>query len=157
RAHQRRLARVRVAHQRHVRVTLAPLPPLALRLALALDRVEVRLQLGDAIADLAPVELVLRFARAAAADAAALPALRSADLRGLAQARRHVAETDDLDLRARGARARVAVEDLEDDHRTVHHLAADRLLEVAALRGRDLVVDEHEVGAARPRIGRSLG
>jgi hypothetical protein len=40
----------------------------------------------------------------------------------------------------------VAVEDLEDHHGAVHDLAADFLLEVARLRGRDLVVDEDEVG-----------
>ena len=41
---------------------------------------------------------------------------------------------------AREARARVAVEDLEDD------IAADLLLQVERLRGRDFVVDEDRVG-----------
>ena len=144
RAHQGGLARVRVADERHAREPLALLPPRALRLALEVHRVELLLQLGDAVADLAPVELAVRLAGAAAADAAALPALRARQLGGFAQARRHVAEARDLDLRARGARARVAVEDLEDDHGAVHHLAADLLLEVARLRGGDLVVDEDQ-------------
>ena len=79
------------------------MPPRALRLALDVHRVELLPQLGDAIADLAPVELTMRLAAAAAADAAPLAALRPRDLRRLAQARRHVREAHDLDLRTRGA------------------------------------------------------
>src|SRR5207247_2176006 len=93
---------------------------------------------------------------AATADSTALPADRPRDLRRFAQARRHVTEARDLDLRARFPGASVAMEDLEDDHGPVHHLAADLTLEVAGLRGRNLVIDEDDVGAARVRIGRRL-
>jgi hypothetical protein len=93
----------------------------------------------------------VRFAGATAAGAAALPPLRPGQLGHFAQARRHVAQARDLDLRARGARAGVAVEDFEDDHGAVHHLAADFLFQVARLRGRDFVVDQDGVDACRPR------
>src|SRR5207237_91671 len=120
--------------------------PGALRLAPEVHRVELLLQLGDAVADLAPVELAVRLAAAAAAGAAARPVLRPCLLGGFAQARCHVAKTRDLDLRARGAGARVPVKDFEDHHRAIHHLAADLLLQVERLRGGDLVVDENRVG-----------
>ncbi len=131
RAHQGGLARVRVADERDAREPTALLPPSTLRPALGVHRDELLTQLGDPVADLASID----------------------DLRRLAQARRHVGQARDLDLGARFARARVAMEDLEDHHRAVHHLAADLLLEVAGLRGRDLVVDEDDVRAARERIG----
>src|SRR5207247_5962866 len=123
----------------------ALLAPGALRLALEGHSIELLLQLGDAVADLAPVELAVRLAAAAAAGAAARPVLRPGLLRGFAQARRHVAEARDLDLRTRVARARVPVKDLENDHRAVHHLAAHLLREVELLRWRDLVVDQDHV------------
>ncbi len=43
----------------------------------------------------------------------------------------------------------MAVEDLEDDHGAVHDLAVGLFLEVARLRGRDLVVDEDHLGLLR--------
>jgi hypothetical protein len=48
------------------------------------------------------------------------------------------------------------VEDFEDDHGAVHHLAAGLLLQVARLRGRDLVVDEDGVDAAGVRVGSGM-
>jgi hypothetical protein len=56
-AHQRGLAGVGVAHQRHRGEALAALAASALGLALELHRGDLELQLGDAVADLAPVEL----------------------------------------------------------------------------------------------------
>ena len=50
----------------------------------------------------------------------------------------------------------MAVEDLEYDHGTVHHLAADLYFEVARLRRGDLVVDKDDVGASGVRIGGGL-
>ncbi len=146
-------AGVGVADQRHGGEALAPLPARALRLALDVHCVDFFLQLGDVVADLALVEFGVRFAGATAAGAAALPALRPGELGRLAQARRHVAQPRDLDLCARGARGGVAVEDFEDDHGAVHHLAADFLFEVARLRGRDFMVDENGVDLAGVGIG----
>src|SRR5438876_739237 len=145
RAHQGGLARVRVSDERHAGETLALPPPGALRLVLEAHSVELFLQLGDAVADLAPVELAVRLAAAASAGAAAPPVLRPGLLGGFAHPRRHVAQARDLDLRARVARARVPVKDFEDYQRAVHHLAADLLREVELLRGRNLVVDEDDV------------
>ena len=89
---------------------LASLPARAAapRVRFALDDLELAPQLGDAVADLAAVELERRLARALAADAAALAIAAGA---GLAQARRHVRQPRDLDLEPRLAAARVALED----------------------------------------------
>ena len=55
----------------------------------------------------------------------------------------------------RRASARVAPEDLEDDGRAVHDLDPRRLLEVARLRGRDVVIDEDDLdGGVLRRRGR---
>jgi hypothetical protein len=67
----------------------------------------------------------------------------------LAEAGRHVLQPDDLHLRPRGARLRVAVEDLEDHRRPIHDHGAGRLLEVPRLRRRDLMIHEDRVGRAR--------
>src|SRR5207245_4911926 len=91
RAHQGGLARVRVSDERHAGEALALPPPGALRLVLEGHSVELLLQLGDAVADLAPVELAVRLAAAAAAGAAASPVLRPGLLGRLAHARRPVA------------------------------------------------------------------
>src|SRR6185295_717197 len=125
--------RVRIADERHAREALALLPPGALRLPLEDHRVELLLQLGDAVADLAPVELAVRLAAAPAAGAAARPVLRAGLLGRFAQARTHVAQPGNLALRARKARGGVAVEDLQDHHRAVHHLAAHLLRQVERL------------------------
>src|SRR5262249_59025907 len=76
RAHQGGFARVCISDERHAGETPALLPPGALRLALRPHRVELLLQLGDAVADLAPVELAVRLPAAAAAGTAARPVLR---------------------------------------------------------------------------------
>src|SRR5207249_5534620 len=129
-AHQGGLARIRISDERHAREPLALLPPGALRLAPEVHRVELLLQLGDAVADLAPVELAVRLAAAAPAGAAAPPVLRPGLLGGFAHPRRHVTQARDLYLRARVAGARVPVKYFENHHRAVHHLAADLLRQV---------------------------
>ena len=133
-AHQRRFAGVGVADERHAGQALAALPPRALGLALDVHGGDFKLQFGDPVADLAPVHLGVRFTGTTAAETASLPPLRPGQLGRLAQTRRHVAEAGDLDLRTRGARARVAVKNFEDDHGPVHDLATDLLFEVARLR-----------------------
>src|SRR5258708_35373869 len=116
RAHQGGLARIGVSDERHAGETLALRPPGAVRLVLEGHSVELLLQLGDAVADLAPVELAVRLAAAASPGAAGPPVLRPGLLCGFAHARRHVAQARDLDLRARVARARAPVKEFEDAH-----------------------------------------
>jgi hypothetical protein len=89
-------------------------------------------QLGDAVADLAPVELERALAGAFAADAAALAVAARA---GLAQPRREVVEARDLDLELRLAALGVAVEDLDDHARAVEHLAPVARSRLRAWRG----------------------
>ena len=105
-------------------------------------------QLGDAVADLAAVEL-----QAAIRPRPCRRCRRAGDpcpcAALLAQARDQVLQADDLDLGLGGARARVAVEDLQDDRGAVEHLDAGRLLEVARLRRRDVVIDQHGSMARR--------
>jgi len=144
RTHQRRLAGIGVTDQRDAGEPLTILPSRALRLALDVHGVDFQLQLGDAVANLASVHFGVRFAGAASAESAALPPLRPGELGCFAQARCHVAKTGDFDLRPGCARTRVAVEDFEDDHGAVHHLAADLQLKVARLRGRNFVVDQKD-------------
>ena len=138
RAHQRRLARVGVADERDAQLVLPRVPPVVL---LLLDGGELLAQLGDAVADLAAVELDRGLAGALAA-LALLAAAR------LAHARRDVVEARDLDLQPRLAAARVAVEDLDDDAGAIEHLGAGRALEVARLARGDLVVDDDHRGLA---------
>ena len=92
----------------------AALRDFALRLARPLDLGQLFLQARDAVADDAAVELELRFADAARADAAGLPL----EVRPCArQARQQVFELRQLDLRARLAAARAAGENVENQSR----------------------------------------
>src|SRR6185436_10360991 len=97
-------------------------------LGLLLDRDELPAQLGDAVAHPPAVELERGLAGALAADAALLAVLAAA---GRAQARHQVLQAGDLDLEARLARARVALEDGQDDRGAVVDLGTGRGLEVA--------------------------
>ena len=110
----------------------------------ALDARQLVLELGDAVADAAAIELERALAGALAADAAAHAVAAAA---ALAQPRREVAQPRDLDLQARLAGLRVAVEDLEDHARAIEHVDAGRLLEVALLGRREVVIDEDDLGA----------
>ena len=112
RAHERRLAGVGVADERDAELVLARV---AAVLLLLLDRGELLAELGDAVADLPAIELD----RGLAGALAALPLLAAGRL---AHARRHVVEARDLDLQARLAAPRVAVEDVDDDAGAVEHL-----------------------------------
>lgn len=126
-------------------MALAPLTTRALGGALGLHGVDILLQLGDPVADLAPVQLGQRLTRTTTAPAAALTPLRAGQLGHLAQARRHVAQPGDLHLGAGRAGPRVAVEDLEDDHGPVHHLAAQFHLQVARLGRRQFVIHQDDL------------
>src|SRR5213078_2028411 len=103
-------------------------------------------QMRDAVADDAAIELDLRLADAARADAAGLPLQVRP---GARQARQRVLELRELDLRARLAAARAAREDVEDQAAAVDDLRADDLLQIARLSRREVVVEDDERGAGR--------
>ena len=107
------------------------------------------------MADAAAVGLELRFAGAQRADAAALSRQRVARSD---QPRHEVLELRELDLELAFPRARAAREDVEDQLRAIDDLAVERLLEVAQLRRRQLVVEDDDVdarfGATRRRASR---
>ena len=148
RAHQRRLAGVGVADQRD---------PAHVAAARALGALLLRQRRRARAVSSAMRSRILRRSSSRLDSPAPLPPMpprwRSLPLPGLAQARRQVLQAHDLDLRLGGARAGVAVEDLEDHGGAVQHLDAGRLLEVARLRRGDLVIDQHRVdrrGQASP-------
>ena len=139
---QRALAGVGVADQRngghrHRLAALALLP------AHAPHRFEIELELVDAALNPAAIGFKLRFAGSAGADAAAQ--LRHG-FAASGQPRQHVLKLRQLHLQLAFARARVAGKDVEDQLRSVEHAAGKRRLKVAQLRGRQIVVEEHQVG-----------
>ena len=140
RAHERALARVGVADEGHAELVLTPCAP---HVALPREAVELATELGDAIADAATIELHGALPGALAADAAAL----TVGATGLAEPRREVVEARDLDLQPRLAALRVTMKDLDDHRRAIEHLGVRRALEVARLRGSELVVHHDDAGA----------
>src|SRR6266542_3080539 len=144
RAHQGRLARVGVPDQRDAQRLLTPRPS---RLRLVFDGGQLRLELGDAVADLAAIELHGGLSRAPLPDAPAL-ALAAA---GLAQPGGQVGQPRDLDLQPRRSARRVPVEDLDDHARAIQDLrGGGRALDAAELARRQLVVDDDDGGARLP-------
>ena len=101
------------------------------------------LDAGRCGADAAAIGFELGFTGAAGADAAA-------ELRhGLAasgEAREQVLELGELDLELAFAGAGVAGKDVEDELRAVDDAARETRFEVAKLRGREVVIEEDEVG-----------
>ncbi len=134
RPHQRRFPRIGVAHQRDPELVAARRPALVV---VALDRLQLSLQLREPIADLAAIEFEIGLARA--------DALLPSATRGFAQARRDVFQPRDLDLQLRLAAVRMAMEDLHDHPGAVEHLRAGCALEIAGLARRNIVVDDHEL------------
>ena len=133
-AHQGRFPGVRVADQRHAARVSAVRAANALH---GLDGGELFLELGDAISNLATVELEGRFT-----GAAAVLALLAGG--GLAQARRGVGEARDLDLQAGLAALRVTMEDVDDDAGAIEDVDAGGALEVSQLARRDVVIEGDE-------------
>ena len=148
RVEERRLADVRVAGERDRR-RLAARALLASRRALLLQLLQPAPQLRDAAPRHAAVGLELRLARAARADAAAEPL---EVLPHAAHAREVVLELRELDLQLPLGARRVLGEDVEDQLRPVDDACLERVLEVALLRGIELVVDDHALGV---RLARS--
>ena len=68
-----------------------------------------------------------------------------------AQARQPVAQLRELDLHRAFLARRVLGEDVEDQRDAVDDVDLEQLLEVALLRGRELVVEDHDVDVERVR------
>jgi len=60
------------------------------------------------------------------------------------EARQHILELGELDLKLRFAGPRARREDIEDQLGAVHHALAGSVLDVLALRGRQLIVEDDE-------------
>ena len=117
---------------------------------MAVDLFDLAFQQRDPVADHAPVKLELRLAGAAQAHHAAG---RCAAAAGLAlkvqplaaQARQQILVLRQLDLDAALVRARVRGEDIQDQAGAIEHLHLQRFFEVARLRRRQLIVEDHQV------------
>ena len=138
---ERALAGVGIANERDGR-DLVAVPVAGGRGSLALHLVEVGANLLDLLADEASVRLELALARAPGADAAAGAREVGPQPR---QARQVVLERGQLDLQAPLLRLGVAREDVDDQRRSVQHLAVQQLLQAALLVGGQLVVDDEHV------------
>ncbi len=134
---QRGFAGVRVADERGERPVVAQ-ASLALDGAILANVLQIAFEPGDALLHAAAVHLELRFTRAARADAAAL----AREVRPHArEAREEVLELREFDLESAFAGAGALSEDVENELSAVEHLARGEFLEIAALRGREFVVE----------------
>jgi hypothetical protein len=107
--------------------------------ALHAHALDLALQAGDLVADEAAVGLELRLAGAAGAD----PPFEALEVGPLAaQSRENVLVLRQLNLETAFLRAGVLREDVEDQRRAIKHLHVERLLEVALLRRRQLIVED---------------
>src|SRR5205823_7585508 len=106
---------------------------------------DIPAQLRQPAPDVLAVDLELRLARAAGADATTKPGHRLAPA---TETRQEVVELGQLDLRLALPGARVQGEDVQDQRRAVDDLHSQALFEVSKLARRELVVQDHRV---RPR------
>ena len=118
--------------------------PLAQLRAALPDVLDVVADGVDARPNPAAIGFELGFAGAARADAAAQPRQRRA---GADQPRQQILQLRELDLQLAFARPRAPREDVENELRAVDDLAADLVFDLPQLRGRQLVVEDDEVGA----------
>jgi hypothetical protein len=120
-------------------------PALAQLRAPLTDGVDVPGDRADALADAPPVGFQLGLARPARPDAAAQPRQRGprAD-----EARQQVLQLREFDLPLPFSRAGAAREDVQDQLRAIDDLAFDLGLDLAELRGRQLVVEDDHVHVA---------
>ncbi len=145
RVEQRRLARIRVAHQRHGRDRrrLAPLPLLRSN---APDIFYLLLYVAHAPRNLAAIGFQLGFTGTARANAAA-------QLRHLhavpGQPRHHVLQLRQLDLQLAFAGARMPRKNVEDELRAVDHAPLNDFFNIALLRRTEIVIEEQHVGVDR--------
>lgn len=142
RVEERRFAGVRIADERDAKRAIAFARP-ALRPALALDLLQAQLERLDALADHAPVELDLRFARSAARPDAALLAFEVAP--AAHETRRKILQVGELDLQLALVALRALAEDLEYQQRPVRYRDAEMALQVALLRGGQRLIEEHRL------------
>ena len=150
---QGRFASVGVPDQRDERD--GPLhAPLAPEAALLFDLRERLLQLEDAAADAAAVDLQLLLARAAHPDAGRALAREHAP--HAEQPRQAVLELRKLHLELALARLGAHGEDVEDEHGAVDDGHAERLLQIAHLHGGELVVKDDQVRLERVDVEREL-
>jgi hypothetical protein len=107
----------------------------------------------DAVRDAAAVGFELGFARPARPDAPAQP--RHLDAMP-GEARQPVVQLRQLHLQAAFARPRARCKDVQNELGPVDDLGVYGLFEVALLGGREVVVEDHDLGAARSHGGRNL-
>jgi hypothetical protein len=118
-----------------------------------LHALQLALELLHTVANHAAVGLELRLARSARADATA----ETLEMLPLPhESRQQIRELRELDLQLALRAARALGKDVEDQRRAVDHLDADRLPEIALLDGRERIVRDEEVRAARARKLRHL-
>ena len=129
---------VGVADQRDPELIAAREPALVV---VALDNLQLFLQLRETIADLAAIEFEIGFARA--------DALLSSTAWRFPQARRDVFQPCHLHLELGLAAVGMAVKDLHDHTRAIEYLRTGCALEVARLVRRDVMVDDHELRLRR--------
>ena len=107
----------------------------------------------DAAGDAAAVGFELGFAGPARPDAAA----QTGHLHAVAgEARQQVIQLRQLHLEAAFARPRARCENVQDELGAVDDFGVDGLFEVALLGGREVVVEDHHIGAAGCDGGRDL-
>ena len=145
RIEQRRLPRVRIAHQRHRghRNRFAPLPLLRPDAAHIFD---LLLDVPDAAVDFSPVGFQLRFARSAGADAAAQLRHFHAASR---QPRQHVFQLRQFHLQLAFTSARVPRKNIENQLRPIDDAGVDDALDIALLRRREIVIEENDIRGNR--------
>ncbi len=105
--------------------------------------VEFALEARDALAHAPAIDFETLLAGAAPPDAAAES---RQPFVALGESRQSVLQLRQLDLQLAVSRARALGEDVEDQLRAVDHAQFEPLGDVACLRGREIVVEDHEVG-----------
>ena len=149
--HERRLAHVGISHQSHTHQRPAVR---TLHRHLAVDLGQILLQLGYAVAHDTAVGLDLALARAASRTRTASLSLEVRPQ--TRQSRQHVFVMRQLDLCLGVCRTGARHEDIEYQSRAVHHAARQGLLDVARLRGRELVVEDGDVDLVVGTVCRDL-
>ena len=117
-----------------------PLPALPLDRAHFAHAFELALEPRDSLLHPPPIHFELRFARAARADAAGLARQVVPHPR---QPREQILQLRQLDLQSAFAAARALRENIEDQLRAIEHLAREQVFQIASLRRRKLVVENH--------------
>jgi hypothetical protein len=119
------------------------------RLALLFDFLESPRQSLDALAQQATVSFELRFAGTTIADAATTLTFEVSP--ATHQARGNVLELREFHFELAFVTARALRKDVEDKSRAIEYAALDELLEIAFLRGRQRMIEQHEFGVVRYR------